>query len=122
VWAVAAEALRRVGQTADARELLASALPDFPGVTRMLGITIPVTIECDGKASSRRLAEALPRSPRFRSDPDGLRASVWEEGSQLRFVMDLPGGRRHFEPDGVALEENPDATVKLVRAFLDAAP
>jgi tetratricopeptide (TPR) repeat protein len=101
VSAVASEALRRAGNESESRGMLRSALADFPSVTRMLDLAIPVRIEDDGSDAARRLAEAIARSPRFRRDPEGRPVRVWTEGAQLRFAME-----GHFEPDG-----SPDGTV-----------
>ncbi len=111
VSAVAAEALRRMGRAREARETLSSVLSGFPGVTRLLDLSIPVKIEHDGSAAGRRLAEALARSPRFRSDPEGFPVRVWSDGARLWFEMALAEGRRHFGPEGVALESNAEAAV-----------
>ncbi len=114
--AVAGEACFRQRRTEDGLIYWGQALADFPAVTRLLQLAIPVQVEDDGSPLARQLRERLLRSPRLHADPAGLHVVLRTEGAQLSFALFRPADRLHFTasvPVSDAAEEVLTAAVKL---------
>lgn len=62
------------------------ALDDFPAVFRRLGIALPVTVTHGGSGLDKDIADALLRSPRFRSEKAGLTIKI-TAGASTRICL-----------------------------------
>ncbi len=104
------------GQAADERgdvelrdQMWEQALADFPAVFRLLDLSIPVTVVHQG-GLTEDLADALLRSPRFSSEPSGLKIEITQKDGAL--IMCLY--RRHDALHGCAeapIEDDEDAAI-----------
>ncbi len=75
------DALWRLGRHEPALENFASALGGDPGITRRLGMALPVSLRIAGGGLSRELADVLRASPRFREHDNGLLLEVGDDGA-----------------------------------------
>lgn len=87
IQAIAGEAARQLDRMDESMTWWNRALETFPGVSRLVQYSIPVSIEHDDSPLSRQTAEALARSPRFCLHPAGFRISIKTAGNHLEMSM-----------------------------------
>ncbi len=71
----------RLGEHGTALEYLEAALRGDPGVSRRLGVALPVSLRIAGGAFSRELADVLRASPRFREHENGFPLEAGDDGA-----------------------------------------
>ena len=71
----------RLGAVESALEQFENAFRADPGVSRRLGIELPVNARVAGGEFSRELADALRASPRFREDDNGFPLEAGDDGT-----------------------------------------
>ena len=71
----------RLGEYETALEYLANAFRGDPGISRRLGIELPVSLRISGGRFSRELADALRASPRFSEHENGFPLEAGDDGA-----------------------------------------
>jgi hypothetical protein len=94
VMAWTADALWRLGRTAEAIPHYTDLAFHFPTPLRMLDLALPVEIVHDGSAVARLAVERLSASPRLRRGPSGLKVEAAATDTGLRICLTDGSGTR----------------------------